>query len=342
METPNTPIHPESQYPREPKAIRTICGFWRRLFAFFVDSLILGVFGLILGMAFFNFFAELGSAGRLFGFTVALLYFGIQNSSLCDGQTIGKRIFNIKVVDHDMNSISPQRSFARFTILGFPYFLNGALFPPTLLNNFFLSLFIGLIVFFGLFGIVYLYIFNRKTRQSLHDLIVGTYVVNATAVTRFSFQPLWKGHLAVLSVLFLSILIVMTIVVPKLGQKNFFKELLAVQQRIQETGLVHATNVSAGKSYGTSTGTGEATEWETTFFKVTAVLKQKPSKIDMTINEIANVVLATYPPIMEKDALVINVSYGYDIGIARAWRTQRRQNSPKEWQRLLFQDTENI
>ena len=64
-----------------------ICGFWRRLGAFAVDVVILGCAGIALGMAFFEYFASLGFRGRAVGFVIALLYFGIQNSSLAKGRT---------------------------------------------------------------------------------------------------------------------------------------------------------------------------------------------------------------------------------------------------------------
>jgi len=44
---------------------------------------------------------------------------------------------------------------------------------------------------------------------------------------------------------------------------------------------------------------------------------------------------AIEPDRMGEDALIINVSYGYDIGIGRASKSQRQQHSPKEWQELL-------
>lgn len=143
METKNSPNIIESHDPSDGKDVRMFCGFWRRLFAFIVDSLILGIFGLIIGTMFFDFFAEIGVLGLLFGFSIALLYFGIQNSSICGGQTIGKRLLKIRVVDKENETISLQRSFVRFMILGPPYFLNGALLPPTLLNNFVVSLLLG-------------------------------------------------------------------------------------------------------------------------------------------------------------------------------------------------------
>ena len=54
-----------------------IAGFWRRFFAFFIDSLILSIAGFVLGFIFFDYFVAIGTFGRLIGFAISLLYFGI-------------------------------------------------------------------------------------------------------------------------------------------------------------------------------------------------------------------------------------------------------------------------
>ena len=118
--------------------------------------------------------------------------------------------------------------------------------------------------------------------------------------------------------------------------------MLIVQKEIQGSGLVHVATVSAGKSFGTKAGTGGKKKWETTYFSINAVLKKKPSDYVIPINNIAKITLDNYLPIMEKDVLVINVTYGYDIGIARAWKGQRQQHSPKEWQKLLSSLSEKL
>lgn len=327
----------KSPNPGGDKSSQLICGFWKRLFAFVIDGIILGLFGFAIGTLFFDFFAEIGGLGLLFGFVIALLYFGIQNSSVCNGQTIGKRILKIKVVDNKAKNITLQRSFARFMILGPPYFLNGVLLPPNLMNNYLLSLLLGLIVFFGLAGIIYLYIFNRNTRQSLHDLVVRTYVINSPTTKKLSFHPkaLWKGHLAVLGTIFVVVIITITIVVPKLSQTEFFKELLIVQNKIMSSGLVHSVKVSAGKSFRMKSEINGERKGKNTYVSINAILKKKPSDYVMPIKKIAKIVLDNYPPIKGKDTLVVTVSYGYDIGIARAWKSQMQSHSPKEWRDLL-------
>ena len=97
-----------------------IAGFWRRVLAFSIDVLLLGMIGFILGLFFFDQFARLGAWGRLIGFFVCLLYFGCMNSALAGGKTLGKRLLKIQVVDVEDKSICLPRSCVRFVILALP------------------------------------------------------------------------------------------------------------------------------------------------------------------------------------------------------------------------------
>ncbi len=158
---------------------RIISGFWVRLLALMVDGLCLGLTGLVLGLLLFDSLARLGGWGRLLGFFIALVYFGVLNSAMGKGQTIGKRIMKIEVIDRSGKHLSIGRSFLRYAVLGIPFFLNGALISPSVMISP-----IGYVIGFILFGaggaIIYLYICNRLTRQSLHDLFVGSFVAKTT------------------------------------------------------------------------------------------------------------------------------------------------------------------
>lgn len=101
--------------------LKWISGFWRRFGALFIDTLILGVAGLVLGLFLESFFVQLGGWGRLVGFSIALIYFGVMNSSISGGQTIGKKSLKIRVVDSNNSPISLEKSVLRYSILAIPY-----------------------------------------------------------------------------------------------------------------------------------------------------------------------------------------------------------------------------
>jgi uncharacterized RDD family membrane protein YckC len=328
-----TSTAPNESQNEKPKPI--IGGFWRRLFAFIIDMIILGIIGICTGALFFDDLAELGGWGRLLGFVVALLYFGLLNSSIGNGQTIGKRLVKIKVVDGDKQTISILKSFLRFTILGVPYFLNGAMVPPEILSNPVLSLVLGLAVFFGTGAIIYLFIFNRATRQSLHDLIMGTYVINRNSTEDIPEKAAWRGHFVAVGALFVAVVVLIVVVVPRFVRKEPFADLTTIQRQIHKSGLVHMATVTVGKSSGTRKDEKGEKAWEMTFLSTKAVLKRRPLDYEAVASEIAAVVLEAYPAVVDKDALVVQTSYGYDIGIARAWIGHRVQHTPQEWNELL-------
>lgn len=309
--------------------ITQICGFWRRLCAFFIDSSVLAIPAITLGYIFFDFFVSIGSWGLLGGFTVALVYFACLNSSIGNGQTLGKRLMKIQVVTKEGQTIPFHTALIRFVVLGVPYFLNGTILP---IDSQSLALLFSVTTFFGFVAIIYLYIFNRKTRQSLHDLVAKTYVVTAPASPPVHFEPIWRGHLAVVGLIFLTVVTVLTIVFPKLTQNEFFSDLLRVQQDIQSSGLVRTSGVTVGKSFKVAGSEGQR---ESTYLSVNAILTKCAPDYNEVINQLAAVVLKTYPLAMEKDAIVIKATCGFDIGIASLWKSHRQQHSPKEWMDLL-------
>ena len=324
------------------KPAQLISGFWRRLAAFFIDGIMLGITGFIIGTLFYDFFAELGGLGRLIGFIIALFYFGTLNSSIGNGQTIGKRIMKIKVVDKNASTISLFRSSARYTILGVPYFLNMALLPPWVLYSF-VSYLIGAIVFLGGGAIIYLYIFNRKTRQSLHDIVIGTFVIKVGPVDKVTFPIYWKGHLVVVGILCVAIFGTLYLEFPKLLNKTPFPEMFSIQKSIYESGLIHSSNVKVNSSVTfniwkhskTNLESDDNKRKETTSLSVEAFLKKKPENYQLIIDNIALIVLNKFPTILGKDLLAITVVYGYDIGISSAWKKESNSYSLEKWKGRL-------
>ena len=64
---------------------------------------------------------------------------------------------------------------------------------------------LGVIVF-GVGGsTLYLMVFNRRTRQGLHDLAVGSYVIRAGDTGPVETKPMWKVHWAILGLLLLTL-----------------------------------------------------------------------------------------------------------------------------------------
>lgn len=311
---------------------RIISGFWRRFLAFFIDSLILGLAGIFIGSLYYDFFAQLGIYGRVVGFAIALTYFGILNSSRANGKTIGKTIMGIEVVDVNGAYISLPRSLVRYVILGSPFFLNYLpLAPSTVMSP--RGFLIGLILFGGGGAIIYLIIFNRRTRQSLHDLIVKSYVVKVSPQGQLTAPSIWKYHLVIVGVWVFIVIassVAIAYITPSIGALS---ELSSVQNTIISTGKANSASAFTGKGFGTSNGE----KWESTYFTSTVNLKTEPDDYEKVAVEIASAIIFAHPEIMNKDHLAVTVVYGFDLGIARAWENWTVGHTPQEWEEILNQ-----
>jgi len=306
--------------------LKWISGFWRRIGALLIDTLILGVVGLVLGLFLESFFVQMGGWGRLVGFSIALIYFGVMNSSIAEGQTIGKKALKIRVVDSKNSPINLGKSILRYIILAIPFSLNGAQFSNEAMLSF-LMYPLSLIIFGGLFSILYLYIFNRITRQSLHDLAVGSYVVNDNVEKQESGR-VWNIHLIMVAVLFLAAAVVPAFTI-KLAQSEPFKGMLAVQSSLSNDLSVAYATISSGSSTFSSTNEGTKTS---TYVSSQVFLKANDVSDAELARRLAIIIIANYPEALKRDTIQINLTYGYDIGIASSWSNHAHNFNPLELQ----------
>ncbi|HEY1791419.1 MAG TPA: RDD family protein [Opitutaceae bacterium] len=313
--------------PEQPPQIRTICGFWRRVAAFLLDSLLLGIIGFILGLAFYADFARMGASGRWIGFAIALAYFALLNSAAGGGQTLGKRIMRIEVVDRAGRHIPLARSALRYVILGAPFFLNGALIEPA--HRVLLAVAAVTVFWIGP-SIIYLYVFNRRTRQSLHDLAVGSYVVDSPGGGAPAAGAVWRPHLAVVGCIALcaAALIPLSSLVYHLGM---ISDLVAVQAKVSGSGEFSGVGIMKGVNMVYKSGTSMTTRT----LSVTASVRSRASLSEPVAGRAAAIVLNSYPGAGDEDLISVKLRYGYDIGISSSWISRSFEHSPLGWGRML-------
>lgn len=304
---------------------RTIAGFWRRLGALFLDCLLLGAIGASAGFFLFDEFVRLGPWGRLLGFCVALAYFGALNSWLGGGQTLGKRLLKIKVVDKDGSLLTVPRSLLRFLPLGAPWFLNNAQFSDSVLLS--PWLYVLAVAIFGIgLSVIYLYVFNRASRQSLHDIMVGSYVVPVAPVGPVDAASPSRLHLAVCVVLVLA-----SGVTPYftkgLTASEPFVSLLNIQHSVNSEPWVALARVQKGTST-TSTDQGQKT---TTYLSVTAYAKDSDIENVQRAKQLATLALSADSTVRALNIVQVTLVYGYDVGIASAWHAHNHAHTPAEW-----------
>lgn len=308
----------------EKSNVKWIAGFWRRIAAFVIDTLLLGLVGFLLGLVFESVFVEMGGWGRFIGFGIALIYFGATNSRLFHGQTFGKKILKLRVVNADNQAITVGRSILRYVVLALPFILNGNQIFSSEMHSI-LVYPLSLIIFGGVLSVIYLYIFNRVTRQSLHDLVAGTYVVNAEAEKQ-EVGSVWKVHLVLVSLLFI-VAALAPAFTKNVEQSDLFKEMRAVQTALSnEDGVIHSS-VFVGES---TVGIQENNTKTVKFFSAAIFLNSSKADDSDLAKRLALVIAKNYPEITKKEALRVTLIYGYDIGIWARWYRRGYNFLPSE------------
>jgi uncharacterized RDD family membrane protein YckC len=126
-------------------------GFWIRVVAFIIDSIILYVINLIVGAV-----LNPSTTGRTGIQTLlGIIYFSYfwSSNSPWPGQTVGDKLLSLRVIRTDGSDLSIVQAFIRYV-----------------------GLFISFIVIF--IGVIWVAFDPNK--QGWHDKIAGTYVVKAT------------------------------------------------------------------------------------------------------------------------------------------------------------------
>jgi uncharacterized RDD family membrane protein YckC len=313
---------------------RPFAGFWRRLGAFVIDTVILALVGALMGLTMSSTLAELGGWGRVLGFAIALAYFGLFNSRIGGGQTPGKQLLKIKVVGRNGELLSLQKSLLRFVPLGLPWFLNNAPVPGalTVTVTAWSPVVMGLLGF-GVFGlglsIIHLFLFNRPSRRSLHDYVVGSTVVPAQAAGEPAWSPLKRMHQAVCAALLAASALgapVVALVAPDISE---FAPLVRAYHALHKEPWIANAHVYRGSSTFKSFKDGQSKSTRHVDIRV----QSRDPRIDdlQRVQRVVAVVLEASPELKDTDVIRVAVSYGFDIGIASGWKTVQGAYPPAEW-----------
>ncbi|MBD8899017.1 RDD family protein [Rhodanobacter sp. DHG33] len=309
-----------------------IAGFWRRLGAFVIDNLILAAIGLTLGALCFDPLARMGTpTAQLIGFAIALAYFGVLNSRLGNGQTLANRWLGIRVVNAQGQPLSLPRALLRYIVLDGLFLLNllpiqSAVVQPASIGVLIVQALLAALVMGGSFVIVYLAIFNCRTRQSLHDLVVGSYVVRAQPQTgEAHFAHVWRGHFVVAALI--ALLFLGTPFAIKRFAQNEYAELLPLERTLQaqphamDVQVIRETRFIAPSGYGRST-----------FRYLTAQLRINAPMIHDAgyARGVAEILAKGDPHLAQEDMVTVTLIYGYNLGIASWSSKQIYSYKPKE------------
>ena len=325
------PIEPIGELP-------PISGFWYRVGASVIDTLLLGMIGQIIGWTFSSVLFRVGPYGRFIGWIILLVYFGLLNSTVGKGQTVGKRLLKIAVRDSEGTSIKLGRSFLRAFVLTLPGILNGwqlPVFQPSSVLTW-----IQVVVVFGIGStLIYTMVFNRGTRQGFHDLICRTYVVRLSGEPIVAFPKTSRIHWIISTALIcLSLVFVIAgnIVGANLRSSSVFGIEFAPIQSLYETyssdNRFFSVSVSDKATYSTQRS-------QMRILTIGAWYKGRVSSEERTelMASLVRTALTNYENINEVDAISITITSAYDIGIATGNIRFSGTQTVQVWQQMLGQ-----
>jgi len=312
----------------------SVTTFWARIFAFALDSAILGITGFLLAIPLNGFFVSLGNEGVFVGFFISLLYFTIMNSHLAKGQTLGKRFLKIQTIDKNGTFLSIQKSLVRTLIFIIPYFFVNYQYPflppystaSSIISLFFFSCIIFLIAF---------YIFNKSSRQGLHDLAVNSIVANTFREDEP--REIKKANksaflfASVIVAVFLGIAIYTGSII-----KQTYPELFTVIQKLSEDKEV--INASAKKGIRKTYYNKEKTQIK--YLTINLSVRNLPflmpsAKTPDIVLQAVKSVIESSPDIESLDYINVNLIKQYNIGIAKSSRSVSYSNTKEEWTGIL-------
>jgi len=306
---------------------------WRRLLALIIDFIILGIFGWLLGLFLGDFFLMIGEFGPIIGFLVALVYFTICHSKITKGQSIGKYFLSIRVVDTSFNQLSMKSASFRYLVLFFPYFFVNIRIPG-LIGIPSLNIAWSTILILGIISIIIFLFVNRKTRQSLHDLVVHSIVIKdkksseINAVPQLSKRP-YLITFSITGSLLLAFLIISLIKPFELGKVTSLFDRLNSIEGIHKVGVEKNTTTVYGKKESVSRSLkielwiGDLPQDESEFTKSPPILN--------AIKEIVTDTSSTN----NIDFIQIGFVTGFNIGIYSSKTTAIFKGSLDYWKEYL-------
>ncbi|WP_420211491.1 RDD family protein [Burkholderia aenigmatica] len=307
-------------------------GFWRRTAAFSIDSILLGLIGLAIAIPFFDALSTIGEWGRLIGFLIGSLYFGLLEGGNRH-QSLGKRVMKIRVADSaapDGSGPGYVRAWARYALIAVPLILGGigfidlpALHDPDME---WLATANGAVVFFWCLALLYLFVFNRPSRQSVHDLLTASRVVHVAAPVENA-APVGRKHWAILAVLGLLMFAGSRFAETRLIDDDRMADIRQIQRATSTVPGV----IQSGVWIGTMRVGGPAGQTQKAIATIT-VLASTPTLLNKAgATAVAHAALSASPWLRNQALVNVMSVRSVNLGIA-TWRSQFFMGrSPAEW-----------
>ena len=323
MESTAPPLTTEYAPPdREIIPPRFVSPAWRRAIAYAVDKFILGTAAVILTFPFFKFVARLGSWSAIIGCAVDVTYFAILDSQIGNGQSPGKRLMNVQVVDVLGKTISFDRSLLRSTIFLLPVYVS--MYWSSLPREPAMALMVIAIATVACAN-YHLVLFNHDTRQGLHDLAAGSFVTGTDRRGAVATHPIWAMHwlifAMVMVILILAGLIGNTWMMsnhPEL--KNITRALVGVEGA-QQIRIINTGSAVDGN--------------QKRILEITVVGDGKSAGEEAFADRVVKQIFENYPAAEHFNVVRVSISQGYNFGFAYSRSVRNIDRTPAEWKSRL-------
>lgn len=320
----DTPLSAALHIPRD----RQIGSLLRRFFAFSLDSIIIGIIPNLFVWPFLSTLSHLGSWAPLLGFFLALPYFALMNSRVGNGQTLGKRLLSLQVVHRDGNTLSVADATLRYAVFSIAYYLGNVALPLTKTPGVIVNL-IQIITLSLSVSIIYLLLFNRRTRQGLHDLAVDSFVADATQSGPLNPQPIWKTHWVILGGILAVSLVLGGILENNVRNLESFPELRADVDLVEEMPGVYAA--SARERHAGTPGNRMKS------LVIAASWTGNPDDAELFADDVARTIFERDAQTDQWDTVRIVVTSGFNIGIGSYQTSKVFERTPAAWRERLRQ-----
>lgn len=313
---------------------KVIAGFWIRVIADGIDMAILWGIAWVLGTFMEGWFLKLGENGVWVGLLVSIAYFVPMQSRYGNGQSLGKRLLGIQVLDRGGQPLSVAKSFIRYGVVAFVAYASIFMGVIKVLRGSSLAIFAGSILgtvwFVALLGCYFLLPLH-PLKRGLHDLIAGSVVVHrgrfsATALAARENPAKTKRAYAIVGVI--SALAIIGGVWGFLGisKSSAFKELQEIQNKLESTGNFRQTSVMDG-TFRNDSGTTRSIIVQA---HVKGSFEQSREDLKPAYDLAFQAIRDQVKDLSHYDNLRVGLRLGYDLGIRKRYLTLFQDESPSK------------
>lgn len=320
MNSETTPTDSSSTIKKSPVGSR-----FKRLIALIIDVIVLGIGGFVLSLILGDLFFALGNFAWIVGFLITLVYKSVLESSMWKGQTLGKKIFGLMVVDLKGSYLDLPQALKRNSILLLAFYTDDILKlvpQDLLLNSNFMVISFLVIVLLAL-GVVVFVVFH-PLRRGLHDFVGGSIVVQKSMFENETEKKSLLSHRVsmktpfIISSIIMAFILLSSVVFLIINPFNIplFKNLVASYKDLNTIEGVQITSVNT--RFVVNPDSKTQSESLIIIARVDKNTFQDDEKLRETDRKIREKV-ATLSPQVDMTNIIVTFETGYDIGI---WSTR--------------------